>query len=135
MNQFSATPQRLADLFAIADRTTTAELFNVASAIATGSTTTSIVTEAPAFLRAMFPNLSDDDLNRVAILASWAMYCQHTKTTSALVQKWKTAKILGADECNAADIALATAAEFTDHVIKRFTTSEEEVNHTAKFKK
>ena len=96
-----AIPRRLADLFAIADRPVTAALFEIASAVAAGATTTSIAAEVPDFLRAMFPNLSEDDLDRVAILASWGMYCQHTATTREL------ARTIGVGDDDAIEFALA----------------------------
>jgi hypothetical protein len=108
------TPQRLIDLFAIADRAVTAELFKIASAIAAGSTTTSIVTEAPAFLRATFPNLADDDLNRVAILLSWGQYIQHTCTTRELSRKWRLTRTIGVGDDDALDYALAQGAELCE---------------------
>jgi hypothetical protein len=102
-----AIPRRLADLFAIADRPVTAALFEIASAVAAGATTTSIAAEVPDFLRAMFPNLSEDDLDRVAILASWGMYCQHTATTRELARKWRLARTIGVGDDDAIEFALA----------------------------
>jgi hypothetical protein len=110
----SATPQRLIDLFAIADRTVTAELFTIASAIAAGSTTTLIVTEAPAFLRALFPDLTDDEQNRVGILLAWSQYIQHVCTTRELARKWRLARIIGVGDDDALDYALAQGAELCE---------------------
>jgi len=107
-----AVPQRLVDLFAIADREVTAELFRIA--IAAGSTTTSIVTEAPAFLRTTFPSLAGDDLNRIAILTSWAMYVQHTATVRELSRKWRLARTIGVGDDDALDAALAQGAELCE---------------------
>lgn len=110
----SAAPQCLIDLFAIADRATTAELFKIASAIVAGSATTSIVTEAPTFIRALFPNLTDDDQNRVTILLAWAQYIQHVCTTRELARKWRLARIIGVGDDDALDYALSQSAEICE---------------------
>src|SRR5262249_59811339 len=73
-----------------------------------------IITEAPAFLRAQFPNLSDDDLNRVAILASWSQYVQHTCTTREFARKWRLSKVIGVGDGDAIDYALAQGAELCE---------------------
>jgi hypothetical protein len=118
------TPQRLANLFAITDRAVTADLFKIASAIAAGSTTASVFSETPSFLRAKFPDLSDNDLSRVALLMSWAMYLQHTATTRLFVRKWRVAKDVGVDNDAAHAIALTQSVDrILAALVEGFTTN------------
>lgn len=94
-------------------RANTAALLEIAVTIAAG-TTTAITAEAPPFLRAALPGVSDGDLNRVALLLSWGMYLQHTTTVRELARKWRIARTIGAGEDDALDFALAAAAELAE---------------------
>jgi hypothetical protein len=114
MDDKKVLPDRLRALFEIAGRETTAELFKIAGPIAAGSTATAVITEAPAFIRAALPNLADDELDRVALLITWAMYITHTTTTRELSRKWKIAKTLGHADDDALDFALAEGAELAE---------------------
>jgi hypothetical protein len=114
-------PKNLIDLFAIADREITAELFKIAAPVAAGATATTIATTAPPWLRTAFPSISANfaaDLDRFAILLTWAMYCQNVCTTRELARKWRIAKTLGTSDDDCLDFALAAGAELAE---QRFT--------------
>jgi hypothetical protein len=111
-------PKNLIDLFAIADREITAELFKIAAPVAAGATTTAILAKAPAWMRAALVNIDDTDLDRIAVLLSWGMYLQHTATVREFSRKWKIAKTIGNSDDDALDFALAAGAELAE---QRFT--------------
>jgi hypothetical protein len=113
-----AVPKNLIDLFAIADREVTAELFKIAAPIAAGTTTTAIIIKAPPWMRTALADVGDTDLDRVAVLLTWGMYLQHTATVRELSRKWKIAKTIGNSDDDALDFALAAAAELAE---QRFT--------------
>jgi hypothetical protein len=106
------------DLAEITGRPTTAALLTMAAAIITGKAVTAITTKAPAHMRALFPDMSAGDLDRVALLVGWAQYVQHTATTCELSRKWRIARTIGAAADDTLDFALAAAAELAE---QRFT--------------
>jgi hypothetical protein len=110
-------PKNLIDLFQIADREVTAELFKIAMPIAAGTTTTAINTAAPDWLRVMFPSISANfaaDLDHFAVLLGWGLYVQHVCTTRELARKWRIARTIGNSDDDALDFALAAGAELVE---------------------
>jgi hypothetical protein len=110
----TTTTQHLADLFTVANREVTAELFKIARAITTGTIATRATVEHSAFTGALLPGLTDKERERVALLIGWAMHVQHTATTCELSRKWRIARFLGSSEGDAIDHALAKGAEFVE---------------------
>jgi hypothetical protein len=106
-------PPRLVDFFDLVGRTNTAQLFQIAGAIAAGGIAT-LIDETPAFLGAAFPDLGGADLRRFVLLLVWAMHCQHVKTTAELARKWKLARTLGGSNEDAIDHALAEGAALAE---------------------
>jgi hypothetical protein len=89
-----ATPQHLTDLFEIANGANTAELFRVARAVAEGTIATAVIKEAPTFLPALFPTLSDADHSRIGLVMAWAMHVQNVHTIRELSKNRKIAQLL-----------------------------------------
>jgi hypothetical protein len=114
MSDERKVPDHLIDLFAIADRSTTSELFKIAGPVAAGATATACLTEAPPWLRALFPSVGSGDQDRFALLLTWSMFVQYTATTRELARKWRIAKTLGSSDADCIDFALAAGAEIAE---------------------
>ena len=123
-----ATQSGLSDLAEVTGRETTAALVEIATVIAAGKAASAITTAAPPFLRALFPGITAADLDRVARLLAWAMYCQHGATITALTRKLKTAKAVGADKTD----ALAPSKALIAFVVRALARSREEAKPTIK---
>jgi hypothetical protein len=104
----------LLDFAEVTGRPATAALLEMATAIITGKTADTITAEPPPFIRALFPDLDNNVLDRIAVLVSWGLYVQHTATVRELARKWRLARVVGNSEDDTLDLALAAAAELAE---------------------